>query len=125
METKKKIIIAGGGLVGATAASVFADAGHPVELYELRSDPRGEGADPGRSINLTLSHRGRQALKRIGIEEECLNAGVKDSLYRVYIIDYRVQGHARWYPASLICRPVKSVEHMTFRGIDYYFPILC
>ena len=34
--------------------------------------------------------------------------------------EHIVQGHARWYPASLICRPVKSVEHMTFRGIDYY-----
>ena len=75
--SKEKIIIAGGGLVGATAASVFADAGHPVELYELREDPRGEGADAGRSINLALSHRGRLALQRIGIEEECLNAGVK------------------------------------------------
>ena len=40
--TKEKVIIAGGGLVGALAASAFADSGHEVELFELREDPRGE-----------------------------------------------------------------------------------
>ena len=39
-------------------------------------------------------------------------------------MSFDLQGHARWYLSSLICRPVKSVEHTTFRGIDYYFPIL-
>ena len=47
-----------------------------VDLYELRSDPRAEGAAAGRSINLTMSHRARRALRRIGMEEECLAAGV-------------------------------------------------
>lgn len=73
---KEKVVIAGGGLVGALAASAFADAGHKVDLYELRDDPRGEGAAAGRSINLTLSHRARRALRRIGMEQECLDAGV-------------------------------------------------
>ena len=106
-DSKEKILVAGGGLVGALAASVFADQGHKVDLYELRGDPRAAGADTGwelrsvdyrlpgsrtkldpwtysiefsfrksldigRSINLALSHRGRKALKRIGLEDECL-----------------------------------------------------
>lgn len=74
---KESIIIAGAGLVGATAAAVFADAGHDVNVYELRQDPRDKDAPPGRSINLTVAHRGRQALRRIGIEEETLQEGIK------------------------------------------------
>ena len=46
-DSKEKILVAGGGLVGALAASVFADQGHKVDLYELRGDPRAAGADTG------------------------------------------------------------------------------
>ena len=46
-NSKEKILVAGGGLVGALAASVFADQGHKVDLYELRGDPRAAGADTG------------------------------------------------------------------------------
>merc|ERR1712176_612161 len=75
--SKEHVIIAGGGLVGATAAAILADKGHKVDLYELREDPRNEDAAPGRSINLALSDRGMRALRQIGMEEQCLKAGVK------------------------------------------------
>lgn len=81
-KSKEKILVAGGGLVGALAASVFADQGHKVDLYELRGDPRAAGADTGRSINLALSHRGRKALKRIGLEDECLKASYNEKVIR-------------------------------------------
>jgi len=63
--------------VGATAAAILGDRGHKVDLYELRDDPRSEDAAPGRSINLALSDRGMRALRQIGMEEQCINAGVK------------------------------------------------
>ena len=53
-----------------------------VDLYELRGDPRAAGADTGRSINLALSHRGRKALKRIGLEDECLKEGYMNKVIR-------------------------------------------
>jgi len=75
--TKDRIIIAGGGLVGGVAAAMLADKGHQIDLYELRDDPRNENAAAGRSINLSLSHRGMRSLRQIGMEEECLANGVK------------------------------------------------
>jgi len=74
---KEHILIAGGGLVGATAAALFADKGHKVDLYELRDDPRNEDAAAGRSINLALSDRGMKALREIGMEQECLDLSSK------------------------------------------------
>lgn len=37
------------------------------------SDPRVADFTRGRSINLALSHRGRQALKAVGLEDQVLN----------------------------------------------------
>ena len=48
-----------------------------MDLFELREDPRNEDAAAGRSINLALSDRGMRALRQIGMEDECLKAGVK------------------------------------------------
>lgn len=81
------IIIAGGGPVGATAAAMFADKGHKIDLYELREDPRNEDAAPGRSINLALSDRGMRALRQIGMEKQCLEMGVKMFSRMIHNID--------------------------------------
>jgi kynurenine 3-monooxygenase len=41
-------------------------------VYERRPDPRTAGAERGRSINLALSERGLDALRRIGLAEQVL-----------------------------------------------------
>jgi kynurenine 3-monooxygenase len=41
-----------------------------VDLFEKRSDPRGESLSAGRSINLALSHRGIKALKLANVFEQ-------------------------------------------------------
>ncbi|XP_072533138.1 kynurenine 3-monooxygenase [Salminus brasiliensis] len=73
---KKKVAVVGGGLVGALSASFFAKRGFDVAVFESRDDIRCAKVVKGRSINLALSHRGRQALKHIGIEEKIVSMGI-------------------------------------------------
>jgi kynurenine 3-monooxygenase len=63
----KKIAICGGGLVGCLAACYFAKRNFNVTLYEYRSDIRLAGRYIGRSINMAMSVRGREGLRRIGV----------------------------------------------------------
>ncbi|XP_078085772.1 kynurenine 3-monooxygenase [Mustelus asterias] len=75
-ERTKKVAIVGGGLVGALNACFFAKRGFQVELYEARKDVRTAKDVRGRSINLALSYRGRQALKAIGMEDQVVSKGI-------------------------------------------------
>ncbi|KAL7878009.1 hypothetical protein SRHO_G00046520 [Serrasalmus rhombeus] len=75
-SNKKRVAIVGGGLVGALNASFFAKRGFAVTIFESREDIRCAKVVKGRSINLALSHRGRQALKHIGIEEKIVSMGI-------------------------------------------------
>ncbi|CAH0558601.1 unnamed protein product [Brassicogethes aeneus] len=71
-----KVVIVGGGLVGALNACFMAKRGYDVYIFEKREDIRKADEAQGKSINLALSHRGRKALKFIGLEEEILNNAV-------------------------------------------------
>ncbi|XP_042081314.1 kynurenine 3-monooxygenase-like [Haplochromis burtoni] len=76
-QSRKKVVaVVGGGLVGALNACFFAKRGFDVELFESREDIRRAKIVKGRSINLALSHRGRQALKHIGLEEKIVAQGI-------------------------------------------------
>lgn len=70
MNSKKSIVIAGGGLVGSLLAVYFAKRGHRVRLFERRPDARKTNIYAGRSINLALSDRGWKALRGVGLEEK-------------------------------------------------------
>ncbi|CAG6017879.1 kynurenine 3-monooxygenase [Menidia menidia] len=76
-QTERKVVaVVGGGLVGALNACYFAKRGFQVEVFENREDIRKAKIVKGRSINLALSHRGRQALKRVGMEEKIVSKGI-------------------------------------------------
>ncbi|WP_323847113.1 NAD(P)/FAD-dependent oxidoreductase [Microbulbifer magnicolonia] len=64
---QEKIVIAGGGLVGAMAAAFLARRGCRVEVYERRQDLREHDISAGRSINLALANRGIYALEKLGL----------------------------------------------------------
>ena len=63
-----RVAVVGGGLVGSLQALFLAKAGFTVDLYERRKDIRTVEQAEGRSINLALSVRGREALKEVGLE---------------------------------------------------------
>lgn len=70
------IIIVGAGLVGSLLSVYLARAGFKVSVYERNSDPRQINLQSGRSINITLSERGFQALDAVGagdtVRELCI-----------------------------------------------------
>uniref|UniRef100_UPI00066D3724 FAD-dependent oxidoreductase n=1 Tax=Nonomuraea sp. SBT364 TaxID=1580530 RepID=UPI00066D3724 len=71
-----EVTIVGAGLVGCLLACFLARRRHRVTLYERRQDPRERGADRGRSINLAISERGIDALRRVGLEREVLKDAI-------------------------------------------------
>ncbi|MCM4082685.1 FAD-dependent oxidoreductase [Paractinoplanes hotanensis] len=67
-----QIAVVGAGLCGSLLACYLGRRGYTVDLYERRPDPRVTGAERGRSINLALSERGIDALRRIGLDDQVL-----------------------------------------------------
>ena len=76
-ERGKKIVICGGGLVGCLAACYFGERGFDVSLYENRGDIRQMKVVVGRSINMAMSVRGREALRLIGAEHSICSKGIE------------------------------------------------
>ena len=75
-EGKQEVTVVGGGLVGSLLALSLSRRGIRVHLHESRSDIRRAAAVSGRSINLALSRRGREALRAVGLEDEVLAGAI-------------------------------------------------
>ncbi|WP_406105490.1 FAD-dependent oxidoreductase [Micromonospora globbae] len=69
---RDEIAVVGAGLAGCLLACFLARRGYRVALYERRPDPRTGRVERGRSINLALSERGLDALRRIGLDEQVM-----------------------------------------------------
>ena len=65
--TDRRIVVVGAGLVGSLLACYLGRRGYRVDVYERRADPRSATTERGRSINLALSERGLDALRRIDL----------------------------------------------------------
>ncbi|GAA2900595.1 NAD(P)/FAD-dependent oxidoreductase [Streptosporangium fragile] len=76
MRSPREVAVVGAGLVGCLAACYLARRGYEVTLYERRPDPRHAAAERGRSINLAISERGIDALRRVGLDEAVLKAAL-------------------------------------------------
>lgn len=73
MSTERaEVAVVGAGLSGCLLAAFLARRGYPVALYERRPDPRAGRVERGRSINLALSERGLDALRRIDLDARVL-----------------------------------------------------
>ena len=71
-DSPLRIAIVGAGLSGALLACLLGEAGHKIEVFEHRPDPRKKGFVGGRSINLALSARGIHGLRRAGLADAVL-----------------------------------------------------
>jgi kynurenine 3-monooxygenase len=71
-----RFTIVGAGLGGTLMACYLARAGHEVDVYEKRPDPRTRGPERGRSINLALSVRGIHALREVSLADEVLQNAI-------------------------------------------------
>lgn len=69
LNKDKKICIVGAGLVGTLLSIFLSKSGFNVDVYEKRADPRTDIINRGRSIALSLSERGWNALRQVGLEE--------------------------------------------------------
>lgn len=67
MMRSQHVNILGAGQCGSLLATMLARKGMTVSLFERNVDPRGEFAAAGRSINLALSSRGINGLKKAGV----------------------------------------------------------
>jgi len=72
----KRITLVGGGLAGSLAAVYLAKRGYEVNIYERRPDMRNVEIPAARSINLALSTRGIDALKRVGLDQVVLDQAI-------------------------------------------------
>ncbi|MGH8827641.1 MAG: FAD-dependent oxidoreductase, partial [Jiangellaceae bacterium] len=70
------VAVVGAGLAGCLLACYLARRGLPVTLYERRGDPRVGATERGRSINLALSERGIDALRRITLDQQVMAHGL-------------------------------------------------
>jgi len=69
MKRPSRITIIGAGLVGGLLATLLAQRGFTVEVFERRPDPRKAGFLGGRSINLALAERGWHGLRVAGLQQ--------------------------------------------------------
>ncbi|GFR87379.1 kynurenine 3-monooxygenase [Elysia marginata] len=65
----------------------LAKRGYKVDVYERRSDIRLMEVVRGRSINLALSCRGREALRAVGLEDEITKSGIPMRARMIHDLD--------------------------------------
>lgn len=76
MSDERQVTIIGAGLAGALLATLLAQRGWTVEVFERRGDPRVHGYAGGRSINLALAERGLHALRQAGADAPVMQQAV-------------------------------------------------
>jgi kynurenine 3-monooxygenase len=97
MTTEDEVAVVGAGLAGCLLACFLARRGYPVALYERRPDPRTGTVERGRSINLALSERGLDALRRIDLDKQVM----ADALPMRGRMIHPAQGELNFQPYSL------------------------
>uniref|UniRef100_A0A8C9EJH0 Kynurenine 3-monooxygenase n=1 Tax=Pavo cristatus TaxID=9049 RepID=A0A8C9EJH0_PAVCR len=72
------------GTLSKTSCCIIHCFSFHVDVYEAREDIRVSSSARGRSINLALSHRGRQALQAVGLEEQIVSKGIPMHARRIH-----------------------------------------
>ncbi|PKP40631.1 MAG: kynurenine 3-monooxygenase [Bacteroidetes bacterium HGW-Bacteroidetes-13] len=126
MNDTKKIAIVGSGLVGSLLSIFLKKYGHQVEVYDRRPDIRNIKFS-GRSINLAMSHRGWNALKKAGIEQQVRKLGIpmdKRAIHlvgqEVYYQPYGKAGEAIFSISRGLFNQ-KMIDFAEERGVEFKF----
>lgn len=88
-SSNRHITLIGAGLAGAVLATLLAQRGWEVDVFEKRGDPRIKGYEGGRSINLALAERGRHALRLAGADDAVMAQAVMMRGRMVHFLDGR------------------------------------
>jgi kynurenine 3-monooxygenase len=91
VSTTRQLTIVGAGLAGALLATLLAQRGWQVDVFERRGDPRMHGYAGGRSINLALAERGLHALRSAGMADVVLAQAVMMRGRMVHFLDGSAQ----------------------------------
>lgn len=84
---KERICIVGAGLVGSLLSIILGQRGYQVDLIEKRCDMRKEDIPGGRTIAMSLSHRGFEALSLVGLKDYIKQHTVAKSSRMVHLKD--------------------------------------
>jgi kynurenine 3-monooxygenase len=76
IQPGRAITVVGAGLVGSLLATLLAQRGFAVSVFERRPDPRAAGFAGGRSINLALAERGLHGLRLAGLTEPVMRLAI-------------------------------------------------
>ncbi len=87
LRRKTDIAVVGAGLVGSLLSIFLAKRRFAIDIFERRPDMRTEAVSAGRSINLAVSTRGINALKRAGLDEDVLKFAVPMRGRMIHAID--------------------------------------
>lgn len=125
------INILGAGLAGSLLSLLLAQQGYAVSVFEKRNDPRTSQAAEGRSINLALSLRGWEALRKAGV----------DALIRKQAIPmkgrmiHNPEGETHLQPYSTDGKSIYSVSRSVLnnilisqseeKGVNFFFEHFC
>ena len=93
-EDQEPVAVVGGGLVGSLQAIFLANRGYKVELFESRKDMRDFDIGRGKSINLALSRRGREALAAIGCEDHVVSTAIPMKGRMIHSLDGNMSSQA-------------------------------
>lgn len=125
------VTILGAGLVGSLLATLLAERGITVDVYEKRKDPESRPVEQGRSINLALSHRGIRSLQLAGVYDQVqkhlipmkgrMMHDVKGNL------NFQSYGNADQHINSVSRAGLNYtlIEHARSKGVNFHFDSIC
>jgi kynurenine 3-monooxygenase len=88
---KRIFLISGAGVAGLLTAALLGRQGHSVIVVEKRARNSTSETSEGRTVNFTLSERGRQALQAAGILDQVLSASVRLKARTVHHFGFKMQ----------------------------------
>ena len=86
-ESRPRLLVVGGGLVGSLLAIYLSRRGHRVDVFDRQPHPRSYSERLRPSLNITLCERGLRALAAVGLDQQVLERAVPARGRRIHAVD--------------------------------------